>query len=131
MIYPDEDVLTTSVVSLKRCMAISLMATTMWARLATTSLSSAHIWSIAMVLRHSTPTTHSVVQWRGQQRLCGRRGGAAYRVCTYRWSIRWGTQQHLEHALSFQCEEIRWRDRIVLLWSEVLWSKTEFIYVSR
>lgn len=27
-----------------------------------------------MVLRHSTPTTHSVVQWRGQQRLCGRQG---------------------------------------------------------
>ena len=55
-----------------------------------------------MVRRHSTPTTLSAVQWRGQQRLCRWRGGAAYRVCTFRRGIHRGTQQHLDHALSLQ-----------------------------
>ena len=49
---------------------------------------------------------------------------AAYRVCSFRWGVRWGAQQHLEYALSFQWR-IRWGDRIVLLWSEVLWSEVE------
>ena len=48
----------------------------------------------------------SAVQWRGQRRLCGRRGGAAYRVCSFRWGVHRGTQQHLEYTLSFQCEGI-------------------------
>ena len=67
MIYPDEEkitILTISVVSLKRFMATSHTATIMWARLAMTSSSSAHTWSIATVLRHSTPTTHSVADCR-------------------------------------------------------------------
>ena len=41
-----------------------------------------------------------------QQRLCGRRGGAAYRVCSFRRGVHRGTQQHLEYTLSFQCEGI-------------------------
>ena len=57
-------ILTTSAVSLKRCMATSHTATTMWARLTMTSSSSAHIWSIAMVRRRSTPTPHSVADCR-------------------------------------------------------------------
>lgn len=59
-----------------------------------------------MVLRPSTPTPLSAVQWRGQQRLCGRRGGAAYRVCSFRRGVHRGTQQHLEYTLSLQCEGI-------------------------
>ena len=50
-------------------MAINLTATTMWARLAMTSLSSAHIWSIAMVRRRSTPTTHSVARLADRWRI--------------------------------------------------------------
>lgn len=41
-----------------------------------------------------------------QQRLCGRRGGAAYRVCSFRRGVHRRTQQHLEYTLSLQCEGI-------------------------
>ena len=41
-----------------------------------------------------------------QQRLCGRRGDAAYRVCSFRRGVHRRTQQHLEYTLSLQCEGI-------------------------
>ena len=34
-----------------------------------------------------------------QQRLCGRRGGAAYRVCSFRRGVHRGTQQHRIHLI--------------------------------